>query len=235
MKRALRVAASLVLAALLLPLIWLLPLRWMEPRSSAFMRRSAAAGADVSYDWVELRSIAPEMVLAVVASEDQRFPDHWGIDLEALADAVAERERRGELRGASTITQQTVKNLFLWPDRSLLRKGVEAYLAVLAELVWPKRHILEIYLNVVELGEGTFGVEAASRRFFGRSAAELSPRQAATLAAVLPNPSRLRADHPSAQVRRRAGWIRKQVEQLGGPAYLDPVLGEGWQDRPPGG
>ena len=174
----------------------------------------------VHYDWVGWERISPHVAMAVLASEDQRFPHHTGFDLESIADAMQERSRGGRLRGASTISQQVAKNLFLWPGRSFLRKGLEAWFAGLLELTWPKRRILEVYLNVAEFGDGVFGVEAASERFFGKPAARLSPEEAARLAAVLPSPRRLRADHPSPWVLARAAWIQEQVALLGGPAYL---------------
>jgi monofunctional glycosyltransferase len=130
----------------------------------------------------------------------------------------AERGRR--LRGASTISQQVAKNVFLWPGRSFVRKGLEAYFTVLVEALWPKRRILEVYLNVAEFGDGLFGVEAASQRYFGKSAARLSPDEAALLAAVLPNPHRMRAGRPTPYVQERRDWILRQMDQLGGTAYI---------------
>jgi monofunctional biosynthetic peptidoglycan transglycosylase len=168
-------------------------------------------------DW---ERISPHAAVAVLASEDQRFPHHAGFDLESIADAVEKRSRGGRLRGASTISQQVAKNLFLWPGRSFLRKGLEAWFAGLLELTWPKRRILEVYLNVAEFGDGVFGVEEASRRFFGKPAAGLSADEAARLAAVLPSPRRMRADHPSPWVLARSAWIQEQMAQLGGAAYL---------------
>lgn len=158
------------------------------------------------------------MPLAVVAAEDQRFPDHRGFDLESIRDALEERHRRQ--RGASTISQQVAKNLYLWPGQSWLRKGLEAYLTLYIELLWPKRRILEIYLNIAEFGPGVFGVGYAAGDFFGGTARQLSARQAATLAAVLPNPKRMSAAAPSVHVAERRQWILRQMEQLGGPAYL---------------
>jgi monofunctional biosynthetic peptidoglycan transglycosylase len=158
--------------------------------------------------------------LAVVAAEDQNFPHHWGFDLESIMDALQKKGKKRRLRGASTITQQVARNLFLWPGRSYVRKGLEAYFTVLLELLWPKRRILEVYLNVVEFGDGTHGVSTASRTFFGKRPAELSHQEAALLAAVLPNPIRLDARRPSAYVQERVRWIEEQVAHLGGPAYL---------------
>jgi monofunctional biosynthetic peptidoglycan transglycosylase len=160
------------------------------------------------------------MRVAVVAAEDQNFPHHWGFDLESILDALQKKGKRRRLRGASTITQQVARNLFLWPGRSYIRKGLEAYFAVCVELLWPKRRILEVYLNVVELGDGTYGVPAASRDFFGKRPAELTRQEAALLASALPNPMRYDVRRPSPRMQERARWIEEQVAHLGGPAYL---------------
>jgi monofunctional biosynthetic peptidoglycan transglycosylase len=160
------------------------------------------------------------MRLAVVAAEDQKFPHHWGFDFESIEDAVQHKGPRGRLRGASAITQQVARNLFLWPGRSYIRKGLEAYFTVLLEGLWPKRRILEVYLNIAEFGDGAYGVYAASQTFFSKRPAELQTQEAALLAAVLPNPARLHVRNPSAYVHERAGWIEEQMTRLGGPAYL---------------
>ena len=171
--------------------------------------------------WRPYGGISDHAKLAVIAAEDQKFATHYGFDLESVAEALERHQRRGRrLRGASTITQQVAKNLFLWPERSWLRKGVEAYYTALLEALWPKQRILEMYLNVAELGDGIYGVEAASRRFYDRGAERLTGEQGSLLAAVLPNPHRLRADRPSSYVRRRAAWVRGQMSALGGPAHL---------------
>jgi len=155
------------------------------------------------------------MQLAVIASEDQRYPLHSGLDIEAIRDALEERERKGRLRGASTITQQTAKNLFLWPGKNLFRKGLEAWFAVWMELLLDKRRILELYLNIVEFGPGIYGVEAASQRYFGKSALKLQDWEASRLAAVLPNPYRFSVSRPSPYILQRGRWIRRQMRQLG--------------------
>jgi monofunctional biosynthetic peptidoglycan transglycosylase len=186
-------------------------------------RRLQALGAGrpaaIDYDWVPLSAISPHVQLAVVAAEDQKFPRHRGFDLEAIGDALDEAEAGARLRGASTISQQVAKNLFLWPGRSVVRKGVEAWLTLWIEALWPKRRILEVYLNVAELGPGVFGVEAASRRCFGRPAAALGPREAALLAAALPSPRTRRCDAPTPGLRARAARIEAAMARLG-PAWL---------------
>lgn len=201
--------------------------RWMDPATTSFiLQRKVSeliAGGDarsVAHRWVDWDAISPYAGIAVIASEDQRFSEHWGFDLDSIQDAIEERQSGGRVRGASTITQQVAKNLFLWPGRSWVRKGLEAYLTVLIEMFWPKRRILEVYLNIAQFGDRTFGVAAASRQFFGKRASALSAREAALLAAVLPNPVRLRADDPSPYVIERAGWIQRQMQSLGGPGSL---------------
>lgn len=220
LKSMLTFLGKTTVAAVAASIVIVLVLRWFAPPTSAFMLQQRTAGIRVSYRWVPLDRISPYAALAVISSEDQKFFNHWGFDLEAIADAMQENEYRSTPRGASTISQQVAKNLFLWPGKSYLRKGIESYLTLLMELLWPKERILEVYLNIAELGRGVFGVEAASRRFFGRSAANLNMRQAATLAAVLPSPRRLRADRPSEYVRHRTWQITRQMNALGGRSFL---------------
>jgi monofunctional biosynthetic peptidoglycan transglycosylase len=169
-------------------------------------------------DWVGHDEISPWMALAVIASEDQKFPVHWGFDVAAIESVLDNSNEK--MRGASTLSQQTAKNLFLWDGRSWVRKGLEAGLTVGIETVWTKRRIVTVYLNIAEFGDGVFGVEAASQRFFHKSASRLSMSEAALLAAVLPNPIRFRADAPSGYIRQRQQWIMRQMRQLGGEGFL---------------
>lgn len=172
-------------------------------------------------DWVSMDEMTPWMGLAVIAAEDQKFPDHWGFDVSAIEKALAHNERNeNRIRGASTLSQQTAKNLFLWDGRSWLRKGLEAGLTVGIETVWSKKRILTVYLNIAEFGEGVFGVEAASQRYFHKPASKLTMSEAALLAAVLPNPITYRADAPSGYVRSRQAWILRQMRQLGGEGFM---------------
>ncbi|MCU6669774.1 monofunctional biosynthetic peptidoglycan transglycosylase [Enterobacteriaceae bacterium H4N4] len=180
---------------------------------------------DVSYvahsDWVSMDEISPWMGLAVIAAEDQKFPEHWGFDIGAIEKALAHNERNASrVRGASTLSQQTAKNLFLWDGRSWVRKGLEAGLTLGIETVWSKKRILTVYLNIAEFGEGVFGVEAAAQRYFRKPASRLTPSEAALLAAVLPNPIRFKATAPSGYVRSRQAWIIRQMRQLGGEGYM---------------
>jgi monofunctional biosynthetic peptidoglycan transglycosylase len=218
----LRGALGFLLASVLPVLL----LRWIPPPTSAVMlARTLGEGRSQDYQWVPLERIAPSAALAVVAAEDQKFPDHWGFDLDAIRDAAERNARGGRLRGASTLTQQVARNLFLWQGRSYLRKGLEAWMTLLLETAWPKRRILEVYLNIAEMGERTFGVQAAARRFFAEPAADLSPGQAALLAAVLPNPRRFHADRPSEYVIERRDHILQQMARLG-EGYLRDILPE---------
>lgn len=172
-------------------------------------------------DWVSMDEISPWMGLAVIAAEDQKFPEHWGFDMGAIEKALAHNERNeNRIRGASTLSQQTAKNLFLWDGRSWVRKGLEAGLTLGMETVWSKKRILTVYLNIAEFGEGVFGVEAASQRYFHKPASKLSPAEAALLAAVLPNPIRFKASAPTGYVRSRQAWILRQMRQLGGEGFM---------------
>ena len=215
--------AALSVAAVLL-------LRWINPPYSAFMAQSQVAAwmsHDSSYvfrhTWVDLGRISPSLALAVVASEDQKFPEHWGFDVEAIERAYELNQHRHRVHGASTISQQVAKNLYLWSGRSYLRKALEAYFTVLIESCWPKRRILEIYLNIAEFGKGTYGAEAAAQRFFHKPAARLTRGDAALLAAVLPNPVHYSAAAPSPYVEQRRDWILNQMQSLGGPEMLGEI------------
>jgi monofunctional biosynthetic peptidoglycan transglycosylase len=179
-------------------------MRWIDPPTSAFMlRHQWLSEAELHHRWVDWERISPWMRLSVVASEDQRFPMHNGFDMRAIAEALEDHAEGEPLRGASTLSQQVAKNLFLSPSRSFARKGIEAALTVLIEALWPKRRILEVYLNIAQFGPHSFGVGAASQRFFGIDAAD-----------------------PSRYVRQRQDWILRQMQRLGGPSYLDSITGD---------
>jgi len=166
-------------------------------------------------DWVSMRNISPNMVQAVVASEDNRFPDHIGFDFDAIRKAMRHNEHSKRLRGASTISQQTAKNVFLWPRRSYLRKGIEAYFTLLIEVFWTKERIMEVYLNIVEMGNGVYGVEAASQKYFDKSASNLSQSNAAMLAAILPSPIKRNPAKPSRFLINSQYQIIVAMRQLG--------------------
>jgi monofunctional glycosyltransferase len=224
------IAALLVVTAL--PVV---AMRWMNPWYSAFMldaaldaRRDGREKYHTDYRWVDLEQISPHAAVAVIASEDQLFPFHTGFDFKSIRDAVRHNEKqakrkRPRIHGASTISQQVSKNLFLWSGGGYLRKGLEAYFTLLIELTWPKERILEVYLNVAELGDGIYGVEAAAQRFWHKPAKRLDRWEAATLAAVLPNPIRFKANAPSPYIQLRRDQILAQMRGLGGPRYLDQL------------
>ena len=197
------------------------------PFSMVMIERQLGAWltGDFSYvahsDWVPMDEISPYMALAVMAAEDQKFPEHWGFDVGAIESALSHNQRnQNRIRGASTLSQQTAKNLFLWDGRSWVRKGLEVGLTAGIELIWTKRRILTVYLNIAEFGEGIFGVEAAARHFFNKPASKLSASEAALLAAVLPNPLRFKVDAPSGYVISRQQWILRQMRQLGGKDFI---------------
>jgi monofunctional biosynthetic peptidoglycan transglycosylase len=200
--------------------------RWVPPPGTLLMVERKieswfdGQAIDVQRTWQPWNAIADDLKVAVIAGEDQRFAGHWGFDVPAIQAAYLNNERGGALRGASTLSQQTAKNLFLWSGRSYLRKGLEAWFTVLIEVLWPKQRILEVYLNSAEWDDGVFGAQAAAQHHFGVAAARLSRQQASLLAAVLPNPRNWSASRPSAYVQRRASWIRQQMGQLGGDGYL---------------
>ncbi|MCK0744320.1 monofunctional biosynthetic peptidoglycan transglycosylase [Chromohalobacter nigrandesensis] len=175
----------------------------------------------IQQQWRPWASLSDNAKLAVIASEDQRFPMHHGFDFDQMQKALDAWFSGDSLRGASTISQQTAKNLFLWTGRTWVRKGFEAWFTVLIELLWPKERILEVYLNVVEWDSGVFGLEAAAQHYFGVSADQLTAAQASRLAAILPNPREWSASRPSAYIQQRSRWIQRQMRQLGGSAYLE--------------
>jgi monofunctional glycosyltransferase len=227
-----RALLIIVVAFFVLSCLAVLALRWVNPVTSAYMleaRVHAARSGDsryhTDYEWVDLEHISPNAAIAVVASEDQQFPFHAGFDFNSIREAVRASERGKKLRGASTISQQVAKNLFLW-NGGFVRKGLEAYFTVLIEVIWPKERILEVYLNIAQFGEGIYGVEAASRRFFHKPAARLTSSEASLLAVVLPNPVKMRVDRPSSYVQMRREQNLEQMRALGGASYLKSIENE---------
>ncbi len=213
----------LLLGSAALPVVLILALRWLPPPTTAFMLQSPVT--PVRHEWVPATRIAKSMRHAVVASEDQKFFEHRGFDFEAIEQALSDQRDGGRRRGASTISQQTAKNLFLWPGGGYARKGIEAVLTVLIETLWPKDRILEVYLNIAEFGPGIYGVEAAARSHFGKSAAALSAAESARLAAVLPSPRRWSARNPGPYVQSRSAWILQQMGHRPRPsAAAEPAV-----------
>lgn len=210
-------AASVVLVAVL---------RWVPPPGTMVMVERKVGSwvdgqpIDLQRDWRSWEQLPDSLKVAVIAGEDQHFAEHHGFDLPAIQQALAHNERGGSIRGASTLSQQVAKNVFLWSGRSWLRKGLEAWFTLLIETLWTKQRILEVYLNSAEWGPGVFGAQAAARYHFGLDAERLSRTQASQLAAVLPSPLKWSAARPGPYVRQRAAWIRQQMWQLGGDDYL---------------
>ncbi|HEY2419330.1 MAG TPA: monofunctional biosynthetic peptidoglycan transglycosylase [Steroidobacteraceae bacterium] len=219
-----------VVGALALAAASVLLLRWFDPFSSAFMLEARVEALwhgehdyQTRYRWVPLEAIAPQAAIAVIACEDQQFPFHAGFDFKSIRESVRAHERGGKLRGASTISQQVAKNLFLWSGRSFVRKGLEAMFTVMIEAMWPKERILEIYLNIAEFGRGVYGVQAAARIFFHKDASRLNSAESALLAVVLPNPRLYRVEAPSRYVLNQREWALRQMANLGGAAYLSAI------------
>jgi monofunctional biosynthetic peptidoglycan transglycosylase len=208
-RRPMRWVLALLVFLLLAPPAIVLLLRWLPPPTTAYMLQSPVK--PVHYQWVPATHIAEVARKAVIAAEDQKFRTHRGFDVEAIEQAYEHNKKSRHRRGASTISQQTAKNLFLWPGGGYFRKGVEAGFTVLLEKLWGKDRILEVYLNVAEFGPGIYGVEAASQAFFGHSADRLDAREAALLASVLPNPRHWNVRAPGPYVQSRANWIMGQI------------------------
>ncbi len=216
-------------AALLISVLGVGCLRFVDPPTTAFMeQREDLAEARrerhfrLKHAWVDLEQMSPALWLAVLASEDQKFLQHFGFDVQAIEDAVEDRLEGKSTRGASTLSQQLAKNLFLWPGQSWARKALEVYFTILIEALWPKRRILEVYLNVAEFGDGVYGAEAAARTYFDKPAASLTEHEAALLAAVLPNPKARKASSPTPKVKKKVEWIEAQADRL--PKDTVPTL-----------
>ena len=225
MKTILRKTAKWLLILLLASLLPVILFRWVPvPGSMLMLERWLEARGNPQFTlqqrWTPYREIPDNIKMAVIAAEDQRFAEHHGFDLKAIRAALQHNQRGGNLRGASTLSQQVSKNLFLWSGRSWPRKGLEAWFTLAIETLWSKQRILEVYLNIVEWDDGVFGINAAARHHFGVAPVALSDQQAAQLAAVLPSPRNWSAANPPAHVLQRSQWIRQQSRQLGGAHYL---------------
>lgn len=226
-KKLPKLLLKIFLGFIFLTVFIVLLLKWLNPITSSIMiQRKVEALVTfkekqmIAYQWFSYDEISKQMALAVVAAEDQNFPNHFGFDFEQIEKAIEQSNRGKRLRGASTITQQVAKNLFLWEGRSFIRKGLEAYFAVLIELLWSKERILEVYLNIIETGDMIFGVGAASQIYFKKLPLKLTRSQAALIAATIPNPVRFSVRRPSGYILRRQNWILGQMSSLGGVEYI---------------
>ena len=205
----------LLLAFIAISLLWVVAYRFVNPPTTALMsNRSSLYYVDCNQTWVDYENIGNNIKMAVICGEDQRFKEHHGFDFKAIQKAIQHNMSGGKVRGASTISQQTAKNVFLWQGRSWIRKGLEVYFTFMIELIWGKKRILEVYLNVIEMGPGVFGIEAAAQHYFNKPAAKLTRYEAALIAASLPNPKRYRVQPASRYMQRRASFIVGQMHHL---------------------
>lgn len=216
-----RIIWKTILWFVILSVVSVLLFRWVPvPLTPLMLIRCVEQKSDgremrLKHDWVPLEKISPKLQLAVVCSEDQNYLKHFGFDFGAIEKAMKENEKGGKVRGASTITQQTAKNVFLWPGRSYVRKAFEVWFTLLIEVFWSKERIMEVYLNSIEMGDGVYGAQAASQFWFRKDAEKLSKDQAAAIAAVLPNPKRYIAEPASDYIAKRKQWIKQQMNFWG--------------------
>ncbi len=206
-------------------LVYIVALKWVDPPITVTQLVSFFSGYGLKRDYIKLKDMSPNARLAVIASEDQLFPDHNGFDIKSIEKALtSDSKKRSKVRGASTISQQVAKNVFLWQGRSWVRKGLEAYFTFMIEMIWGKERILEVYLNVAEMGKGIFGIEAASRAYFKKPAKKLTQSEAAKIAACLPNPKVYRVNPPSSYITKRYPWVVRQMVNLEGDEDLARFL-----------
>lgn len=207
-----------------LHLVYIIALRWVNPPITITQLTNWVQGHGLKRDYVDFENMSPNIRLAVMASEDQLFPDHNGFDIKSIKKALESNKKSKRVRGASTISQQVAKNVFLWQGRSWFRKGLEVYFTFMIELLWSKERILEMYLNVSEMGTGIFGVEAAAQKYFKKPASKLTRTEAARIAAVLPNPKKYKAEPASPYIARRTSWILNQMNNLQGDEEVAKLL-----------
>ncbi len=227
LKNILKIILKIILIVIISNILFVIVFRFLPIPTSSYMVQQRISNlfseniSSIQYDWVPDYKISNSAKLAVIAAEDQKFFDHFGFDLESISKAIDQNKKNKRIRGASTITQQTAKNLFLWPGKSFIRKGLEAYFTVLLELFWSKERILEVYLNIAEFGENVYGVHAASQKFIKKDANKLNYHNSASLASVLPNPKRYRVNSPTQYLAKRTQWIERQMYQLGEKTLKD--------------
>lgn len=216
-KKLFKLFFKLLLGLFLFSLFAVLLFKWVPVPFTPLMglRALEYSEEEIRHEWVPIKEISPHLQLAVIASEDQNFVKHNGFDYKAIKEAIEENQQGRRVRGASTISQQTAKNVFLWPGRNWLRKGLEVYFTFLIEVFWSKERILEVYLNSIEMGRSVYGAEAASQVWFGKSAASLTPSEAAAIAAILPNPREFSANPASSYIEQRKSWIIRQMKNYG--------------------
>ena len=220
-----RIIRKIILYLFISQFLYIILLKWMDPPITLTQLGSVLTGEGLKRDYINYDEMSPNIKLAVIASEDQVFPDHNGFDFKSIKKAMAYNEKKpGRIRGASTISQQVAKNVFLWQGRSWIRKGLEVYFTFMIEKIWGKKRILEMYLNVAEMGKGIYGVEAASRAYFKKPAKNLSRYEAALIASALPNPVKYTVKPLSRYVSARAGWVLRQMGNLDGDSDIKLVI-----------
>lgn len=224
-KKLFKILLKLLLYALVIPIIIVVIFKWVPVPATPLMairyfeQKQTDQKSVWKHDWVPLEDISKNLQLAVICSEDQNFLKHRGFDIQAIEKAIDDNQKGKRIRGGSTISQQTAKNVFLWPQRSWLRKGMEAYVTILIELIWSKERIMEVYLNSIEMGNGVYGAEAAAQYWFKKPASKLSKSEAAAIAAILPRPLKYKANPPTAYIASRKLWIMKQMMFFGPLKY----------------
>lgn len=224
-KKLFKFLLKLLLYALVIPVIIVVIFKWVPVPATPLMairyfeQKQTDQKTVWKHDWVPLEDISKNLQLAVICSEDQNFLKHRGFDIQAIEKAIEDNQKGKRIRGGSTISQQTAKNVFLWPQRSWLRKGMEAYVTILIELIWSKERIMEVYLNSIEMGNGVYGAEAAAQYWFKKPASKLSKSEAAAIAAILPRPLKYKANPPTAYIASRKLWIMKQMMFFGPLKY----------------
>jgi monofunctional glycosyltransferase len=226
-RRMIHKIRRILIIAFIAQLIYVVVLKWVDPPITITQIGSVIDGHGLRRDYVRMKEISPNARLAVIASEDQLFPDHGGFDVRSIETVIRQRSKKpGKIRGASTISQQVAKNVFLWQDRSWIRKGVEAYFTFMIERIWGKERILEVYLNVAEMGTGIFGIEAATKHYFNKSATDLTRKEAAMIAACLPNPKKYIVKPASTYINQRYPWILAQMHNLEGDPEIRLLTAE---------
>ncbi|HZB13271.1 MAG TPA: monofunctional biosynthetic peptidoglycan transglycosylase [Chryseolinea sp.] len=226
-QRALSKLKKVLILLFIAQLIYIIVLKWIDPPITITQIVSLVQGNGLRRDYIRMEEISPNARLAIIASEDQLFPDHNGFDVKSIEKVITQSQKKtGRMRGASTISQQVAKNVFLWQGRSWIRKGVEAYFTFMIERLWGKKRILEVYLNVAEMGKGVFGIEAAAKQYFNKSAKKLSRREAAMIAACLPNPKKYIVKPPSRYITQRYPWIVRQMNNLHGDPDIKLLVEE---------
>lgn len=224
LSRSWRFVKRLFLVLFIAQLVYLILLKWMDPPVTFTQLWSLLSGHGLKRDYVNRNNISVNAKLAVIASEDQLFPDHNGFDFKSIEKAMKHNQKSKSMHGASTISQQTAKNVFLWQGRSWLRKGLEVYFTFMIEKIWGKKRILEVYMNVVEMGDGVFGIEKAAQKYFNKHASNLSRQESAMIAASLPNPRRYSVKPVSRYVSIRSGWVLRQMNNLQGDPDIQKIV-----------